>query len=51
MVIPVENNQIIPDSTKPACLTLEEIFENWGGELPEPYDWGALDLPTGKELL
>jgi antitoxin MazE len=32
-------------------LTLETLFQDWDGEAPEPYDWGELDAPVGRELL
>ena len=32
-------------------LTLEKLFEDWAGGPPEPYDWGELDAPVGRELL
>jgi len=49
--IVAEGDQIIlrPARRKPA--NLEELFAGWNGELPEPYDWGALDAPAGRELL
>jgi antitoxin MazE len=32
-------------------LTIDKLFEGWTGESPEPYDWGELDAPVGRELL
>ena len=32
-------------------VTLEKVFQGWDGDLPEPYDWGEMEAPTGKELL
>lgn len=32
-------------------LTIEKLFENWDGDAPEPYDWGELDSPVGRELI
>ena len=32
-------------------MTIDKLFEDWEGEPPEPYDWGALDKPVGRELI
>jgi antitoxin MazE len=32
-------------------LTIEKLFQDWDGEGPEPYDWGKLDTPMGRELI
>jgi hypothetical protein len=32
-------------------ITLEQVFGDWNGGFPEPYDWGGTDAPTGRELL
>jgi len=32
-------------------LTLEKVFQDWTGESPEPYDWGELDAPKGREMI
>jgi antitoxin MazE len=31
-------------------LTIDKLFEGWDGEFPEPYDWGELDAPAGREI-
>jgi DNA-damage-inducible protein J len=31
--------------------TLEKAFESYSGEPPEPYDWGEMDAPAGRELV
>ena len=32
-------------------LTIEKLFQDWDGKAPEPYDWGELDAPKGRELI
>ena len=48
--IVARNNMLI---IKPARerLTIEKLFADWEGGLPEAYDWGALDSPVGRELI
>ena len=48
--IETKGNSII---IKPAKrqLTLEAIFKEWDGTPYDPYDWGEIDKPAGRELL
>ena len=32
-------------------LTIDKLFEGWDGDAPEPYNWGELDTPVGRELI
>jgi antitoxin MazE len=36
---------------RPVKITLEKLFEGYHGGDYEPYDWGELDGPAGRELL
>ena len=48
--IVAEDNMLI---IKPARerLTIDKLFADWDGDAPEPYDWGKLDAPVGRELI
>jgi len=46
-----ENDCIIIKKSTRERLTIEKLFEHWDGGRPEPYNWGELDAPVGRELL
>jgi len=48
--IVAEDNMLI---IKPARerLTIDKLFQDWDGGAPEPFDWGELGAPAGRELL
>lgn len=48
--IVAEDNRLIIKPVKER-LTIEKLFEGWDGDAPEPYDWGELDAPVGRELI
>jgi antitoxin component of MazEF toxin-antitoxin module len=45
-----ENEKLIIKSARER-LTLEKLFNDWEGDLPDSYDWGGLETPQGQELL
>ena len=46
-----ENNSIIIEKSTRGRLTIEKLFEDWDGGPPDPYDWGELDAPVGREIV
>jgi len=46
-----EKNQIVLRPAAKKSAGLEEIFADWDGGTPEPYDWDALDAPVGREMI
>jgi len=48
--IVAEDNMLI---IKPARehMTIDKLFIDWEGGVPEQYDWGDLDEPVGRELI
>ena len=49
--IVAEETQIVLRPKKRKHASLEELFAGWNGEMPEPYDWGGMDAPAGREIL
>ena len=47
--IVAEDNQIVLRPLKQSSVSLEEIFAGWNGEMPEPYDWGEMNAPIGRD--
>jgi DNA-damage-inducible protein J len=43
--------ELLKEKSARKRLTIETVFEGWNGGNPEPYDWGELDAPVGRELL
>ncbi|MCL1805558.1 MAG: AbrB/MazE/SpoVT family DNA-binding domain-containing protein [Clostridiales bacterium] len=48
--IVAENNMLIIKPTRER-LTIDKLFADWSGEAPEPYDWGEINAPAGRELI
>jgi len=46
-----ENDSIIIKKSTRERITIEKLFENWDGGLPESFDWGELDVPVGREMI
>ena len=46
-----ENDSIIIKKSTRERLTIEKLFKNWDGGLPEPYEWDEFDTPAGRELI
>ena len=49
--ISAENDCIVIKKSVKERLTMEKLFEDWDGGLPDSYDWGELNDPVGRELI